>query len=71
MEIKFYQNKRNKNKYLEVHHSTCGHYTVAQFMSFPNGVQNWMGVRNNKRKLHRWRKAELFVLLEDYQEVKR
>lgn len=68
MKVEFYQNKRNENKYLEVHHSNCGHYTVAQFMNTCCGRQ-WTGVRHNRRKMHRWKKADLNALLEDYKSV--
>lgn len=60
-----YQNKRNPNKYLEVHNDGHYHNTVRQFLKWPNGVKYVTG----DRKLHRWRIGNLKELLEDYKEV--
>lgn len=66
MRVFYFTNKRNENKKLEVHHSKCGHYTVCQFIQ--NGsVVNYTGVRHNRKKLRRWKKADLMSLLEDYE----
>ncbi len=64
--IKVYRNKRNKNKYIEVHNDGHYHNTVKQFMKWNNGVKNLLG----DRRLHRWRKANLNELLSDYEEIK-
>lgn len=63
--VKVYRNKRNGNKYIEVHNDGHYHNTVKQFMAWSNGVKNLLG----DRRLHRWRKKNLTELLEDYQEV--
>ena len=65
MKIILYQNKRNPNKYLEVHNDGHYHNTVRQFMKWPNGIKNVTG----DRKLHRWRIANLKELLKDYKIV--
>lgn len=62
--IKVYRNKRNENKYIEVHNDGHYHNTVKQFMKWPNGVKNLIG----DRCLHRWRRNNLNELLEDYEE---
>lgn len=69
MIVKHYQNKRNKNKYIEVRHYTDGHYGARQYMLLNNGVKNYIGSR--KGKLFRWRKKNIESLLEDYVEVER
>lgn len=63
--IKLYSNKRNPNKYIEVHNDGHSHNTVRQYMKWNNGVKNLLG----DRKLHRWRKKNLEELLSDYKEV--
>lgn len=63
--IKVYRNKRNKNKYIEVHNDGHYHNTVKQFMKWDNGVKNLLG----DRCLYRWRKANLDELLSDYEEI--
>lgn len=63
--IKVYRNKRNKNKYIEVHNDGHYHNTVKQFMKWDNGVKNLLG----DRCLHRWIKANLDELLSDYEEI--
>lgn len=62
MQIWFYKNKRNPHKYQEVHYDGYGHYLVREVMRFENDVINHIG----DGKLHRWRKANLSELLEDY-----
>ena len=64
--IKLFSNKRNPNKYIEVHNDGYSHNTVRQFMKWNNGVKNFTG----DKRLHRWRKENLKELLEDYKEVK-
>ena len=63
--ITIYQNKRNENKFLEIHNDGHYHNSVRQFMKWSNGVKNFTG----DRFLHRWRKAELNELLADYKLV--
>lgn len=60
--ITIYRNKRNQNKFLEIHNDGYRHNSVRQFMWWENGVKNICG----DGKLHRWRKADLQQLLEDY-----
>lgn len=63
MEIKIYQNKRNKNKFIEVHNDGHYHNSVRQFMYWKeNDVKYLVG----DKKLHRWRIENLKELLEDY-----
>lgn len=63
--IKVYRNKRNRNKYIEVHNDGHYHNTVKQFMKWDNGVKNLLG----DRRLHRWRRKNLNELLKDYNEI--
>lgn len=65
--INHYRNKRNANKYVEVRHYKCGHYSCRQYMMWDNGVKNVLGSRTGR--LFRWRKKFLNDLLEDYVEV--
>ncbi len=60
--ITIYQNKRNSNKYLEVHNDGHYHNSVRQFLKWSNGVKYFTG----DRLLHRWRRESLNELLEDY-----
>lgn len=63
---KVYRNKRNNNKYLEVHNDGYYHNTVKQYMYWKdNGVKNLMGDGN----FHRWKIKNLKELLTDYEEV--
>ena len=74
--IRTFRNKRNPNKFIEVHNDGHYHNSVKQYMYWqknvvtgehlPKPVKNLLG----DRKLHRWRKANLNSLLEDYEEVK-
>ncbi len=57
-----YQNKRNENKFIEIHNDGHYHNSVRQFLQWSNGVKNFTG----DRFLHRWRKADLNELLTDY-----
>lgn len=57
-----YINRRNSNKFLIVHRSSCGHYLVKQVMIFDNGVINKTG----DGLFHRWKKKDLVSLLNDY-----
>lgn len=66
MVIKIYRNKKNKNKYIEVHNDGYYHNTVKQYMYWEEvNVKNLLG----DKKLHRWRKGNLTELLKDYEEV--
>lgn len=70
--IAIYRNKRNKNKYIEVHNDGYHHNSVKQFMQWKkdhNGNQLAKPIRNETgdRVLHRWKKANLMELLEDYE----
>lgn len=63
--IRYYMNKRNHNKFIEVHNDGYRHNAVKQFMLFQNGVKNDLG----DKKLHRCKKTDLDALLDDYEEV--
>lgn len=68
--VKYYQNKRNPNKIIEVHNDGHRHNTVRQFMYYEyrkNGIL--LSITKNMNgdgRLHRWRKSNLNQLLEDY-----
>lgn len=61
--ISIYVNKRNPNKYIEVHNDGHYHNTVRQYMHWSNGVKNITGDGH----LHRWHVRNLRELLEDYE----
>ena len=71
--IKLYRNKRNENKFIEVHNDGHYHNRVRQYMEWKtrrNGVllsvvKNYTG----DAILHRWRIGNLRELLTDYEEV--
>ncbi len=70
--VTIYRNKRNQNKYIEVHNDGYYHNSVKQFMQWKkdhNGNQLEKPIRNETgdRVLHRWKKANLMELLEDYE----
>ena len=70
--IKTYRNKRNPNKYLEVHNDGHYHNSLKQYMFWsknPDGAVLSNPIKNvtGDRKLHRWRKENLNVLLEDHE----
>ena len=73
MRVKTYQNKRNKQKYIEVHSDGHHHNSVRQYIQHDQKVAGRkVGVVRNYTgdgKLHRWRKDNLNELLEDYKEV--
>ena len=60
--ITIYQNKRNVNKYIEVHNDGHYHNSIRQYMKWSNGVKNFI----SDGILHRWKKENLKELLEDY-----
>lgn len=63
--VKYYRNKRNQNKMLEVHNDGHYHNSVVQYIDYGNGRKNKTG----DRCLHRWKANDLRELLEDYEEV--
>lgn len=71
--IKYYQNVRNANKFLEVHNDGHYHNSTRQFMYWTidtphktfSRILNYTG----DGVLHRWKKENLKVLLSDYAEV--
>ena len=68
MEITIYRNKRNENKYLEVHNDGYYHNSVRQYISTNNlHKPQYTG----DGSLHRWRKENLTELLKDYVEVRK
>lgn len=73
MEVMIYQNKQNKQKYIEVHNDGHHHNSVRQYIQYDQKVAGHkVGVVRNYTgdgKLHRWRKGNLNELLEDYKEV--
>lgn len=70
---KIYRNKRNENKFLEVHNDGYYHNTVRQYMEWKHRkkgvvlsvVKNFTG----DGVLRRWRIGNLNELLADYEEV--
>lgn len=67
MEVKFYVNKRNPHKIIEVHNDGYYHNSVRQFLYWRSTqVKNHTG----DGKLHRWRIGNLQELLDDYTECK-
>ncbi len=61
--VTVYRNNRNPHKYIEVHNDGHYHNSVKQFMFWKeNFVRNELG----DRCLHRWKIADLKVLLADY-----
>lgn len=71
--VKYYRNKRNKNKYIEVHNDGHYHNTVRQFMLWSyrkwNTVQSFTKNFTGDGHLRRWRRFHLNELLEDYEPV--
>ena len=62
--VTLYCNKRNPNKRLEIHADGHSHWSVRQFMQWGD-IKNYTG----DGKLHRWRRENLNVLLEDYRKI--
>lgn len=70
--VQIYRNKRNPNKYIEIHNDGHYHNSLKQYMYWDNSgfiskplqkpVKNLLG----DKCLHRWRIKNLKVLLEDY-----
>ena len=73
MEVKTYQNKRNRQKYIEVHNDGHYHNSVRQYIEYNQKVAGRkVGIVRNYTGdgcLHRWRKGNLKELLDDYEEV--
>lgn len=65
-EVKTYRNKKNPNKFVEVHEDGYGHRSAKQYMHWDEtDVTNPTGDGN----LHRWRKDNMNELLDDYEEI--
>ena len=73
MEVKTYQNKRNRQKYIEVQNDGHYHNSVRQYIEYNQKVAGRkVGIVRNYTGdgcLHRWRKGNLKELLDDYEEV--
>ena len=73
MEVKIYQNKRNRQKYIEVHNDGHYHNSVRQYIEYNQKVAGRkVGIVRNYTGdgcLHRWRKGNLKELLDDYEDV--
>lgn len=70
--VKYYQNSRNGNKYIEVHNDGHYHNTVRQFCFWRHSKKCGRGFTLNYTGdgvLHRWRRANLNELLTDYAET--
>jgi len=71
--VKFYRNKRNENKYIEVHNDGHYHNSVRQFMLWSyrkwNTIQSFSKNFTGDGHLHRWRRKHLNELLDDYEPV--
>lgn len=73
--IQVYRNRRNSNKYIEVHNDGHYHNSLKQYIFWEKNVITGESllkpVKNitGDRRLHRWRKANLKELLEDYEPV--
>lgn len=63
--VKIYRNKRNENKYIEIHNDGYYHNSIKQYMKWGE-IKNLLG----DRCLHRWRKENMEELLKDYEEIK-
>lgn len=64
--IRKFRNRRNPNKFLEVHEDGYGHRSARQYMEWEEtGVKNPTG----DGSLHRWRKDNMDELFDDYEEI--
>ena len=61
--VKIYRNKRNEHKFIEVRNDGHYHNAVRQYIYTPSSCV--VGLTGDGM-LHRWRKANLTELLEDY-----
>lgn len=64
--VQLYRNKRNSNKYIEVHNDGYRHNSVKQFLFWKTSMVRY---DTGDRILHRWRKESLSDLLTDYYPV--
>ena len=73
--VTYYRNKRNKNKYIEVHNDGHYHNAVRQFMLWAyrkwNTNQSFTKNFTGDGHLYSWRRWKLDELLEDYEPVTR
>lgn len=73
--IQIFRNRRNPNKYIEVHNDGHYHNSLKQYLyrerNSVTGELLQKPVKNitGDRKLHRWRKGNLNALLEDYEPI--
>ena len=73
MMISYYRNKRNPNKFLEIHNDGHYHNTVRQFMYWQ--CRKWNVLLSECKNytgdghLRRWRIRDLKELLADYEKV--
>lgn len=74
--VTIYRNKRNENKYIEVHNDGHYHNSVRQYMEWHerkfNHRRSTLSVVKNftgDGVLHRWRARNLRELLDDYIKV--
>ena len=65
--IKSYSNKRNRNKIIDVKHTSDRHYMWRQRMVFDNGVENPVGTP--KGGFRRQGKATINEVLNDHEEI--
>lgn len=80
MKVEIYRNKKNPNKYIEVHRDGHGHAGVRQFIAWRKTMRAGgtgyiinTGVTLNYTGdgfLHRWRAPMLAELLEDYEPMR-
>ena len=72
--VKIYRNKRNRNKFIEVHNDGHYHNAVRQFMFWTRKIKRRPVSKiknyNGDGCLHRWKIKDLMELLNDYEEVK-
>lgn len=73
--VSYFRNKRNVNKYIEVHNDGHYHNTVRQFMLWNykkwNVNQSFTKNFTGDGHLRRWRKDNLNDLLKDYEPITR
>lgn len=69
-DVQIYQNNRNEHKFILVTKYDTGHIYAQQFMKGKNGAISWVaaGVRYGRR-LRRFRKGTLDMILTDYTRV--
>lgn len=64
--VKIFRNKRNHNKYIEVHNDGHYHNALVQFLYWNRTNVTY---KTGDRCLHRWHKNDLNVLMEDYEPI--